>query len=505
MKETMTLIKSISGIRGTIGGAPGNALTPVDIVKFTAAYAATLPQRKPQPNGERYKVVVGKDARLSGDMVEQLVVGTLMGCGIDVVKCGFASTPTTEMAVLFAKADGGIILTASHNPRQWNALKLLNDKGEFLTAMEGQAVLDLAASEEFSFAEVDNLGTVEEEDFTDKHLDAVLALPAVDVEAVKAANFTVVVDAVNSVGGIIMPRLLERLGVKCVAAHFTVVVDAVNSVGGIIMPRLLERLGVKCVELNCNPTGDFAHNPEPLPANLVDLSRTVVREQADLGVSVDPDVDRLALICENGDPFVEEYTLVSVADYLCELAEKEGKPIATVSNLSSTRALRDVTEAHGGTYYASAVGEVNVTTLMHRVNALIGGEGNGGVIYPAIHAGRDAMVGVALFLSNLAHKKMKVSELKKTYPQYFIAKNKIQLSDPALIDRILSELKKIYASENINDIDGVKISFEAKKEWVHLRKSNTEPVIRIYAEAGTMERAEALGNEVIAVANKIIG
>ena len=457
----MTLIKSISGIRGTIGGAPGNALTPVDIVKFTAAYAATLPQRKPQPNGERYKVVVGKDARLSGDMVEQLVVGTLMGCGIDVVKCGFASTPTTEMAVLFAKADGGIILTASHNPRQWNALKLLNDKGEFLTAAEGQAVLDLAASEEFSFAEVDNLGTVEEEDFTDKHLDAVLALPAVDVEAIQAA-------------------------------HFTVVVDAVKSVGGILMPRLLERLGVKCVELNCNPTGDFAHNPEPLPA--------------DLGVSVDPDVDRLALICETGDPFVEEYTLVSVADYLCELAEKEGKPIATVSNLSSTRALRDVTEAHGGTYYASAVGEVNVTTLMHRVNALIGGEGNGGVIYPAIHAGRDAMVGVALFLSNLAHKKMKVSELKKTYPQYFIAKNKIQLSDPALIDRILSELKKIYASENINDIDGVKISFEAKKEWVHLRKSNTEPIIRIYAEAGTMERAEALGNEVIAVvANKIIG
>ena len=465
----MTLIKSISGIRGTIGGAPGNALTPVDIVKFTAAYAATLPQRKPQPNGERYKVVVGKDARLSGDMVEQLVVGTLMGCGIDVVKCGFASTPTTEMAVLFAKADGGIILTASHNPRQWNALKLLNDKGEFLTAAEGQAVLDLAASEEFSFAEVDNLGTVEEEDFTDKHLDAVLALPAVDVEAIQAA-------------------------------HFTVVVDAVNSVGGIIMPRLLERLGVKCVELNCNPTGDFAHNPEPLPANLVDLSRTVVREQADLGVSVDPDVDRLALICENGDPFVEEYTLVSVADYLCELAEKAGKPIATVSNLSSSRALRDVTEAHGGTYYASAVGEVNVTTLMHRVNALIGGEGNGGVIYPAIHAGRDAMVGVALFLSNLAHKKMKVSELKKTYPQYFIAKNKIQLSDPALIDRILSELKKIYANENINDIDGVKISFEAKKEWVHLRKSNTEPIIRIYAEAGSMERAEALGNEVIAVA-----
>ena len=470
----MTLIKSISGIRGTIGGKPGEALTPVDIVQFTYAYCATLPSRKPRPNGERYKVVVGKDARISGDMVEQLVVGTLVSCGVDVVKCGFASTPTTEMAVLFAHADGGIIITASHNPRQWNALKLLNDKGEFLTATEGQAIIDLAEKGGFDFAEVDALGTIEEEDFTDKHLDAVLALPAVDAEAIKKA-------------------------------HFTVVVDAINSVGGIIMPRLLERLGVRCITLNGNPTGDFAHNPEPLPANLVDLCETVVREKADLGVSVDPDVDRLAFICENGEPFVEEYTLVSVADYLCSLAEKEDKPIATVSNLSSTRALRDVTEAHGGKYYASAVGEVNVTTLMHKVGALIGGEGNGGVIYPSIHAGRDAMVGVALFLSNLAHKGLKVSELKKTYPQYFIAKNKIQLSDPALIDRILSELKNIYASEDINDIDGVKIIFEAKKEWVHLRKSNTEPIIRIYAEAATPERAEALGNEVIAVANKIIG
>ena len=442
----MTLIKSISGIRGTIGGAPGGALTPIDVVKFTAAYAATLPLRKPTPNGARYKIVVGKDARMSGDMVEQLVVGTLIGCGIDVVKCGFASTPTTEMAVLFANADGGIILTASHNPRQWNALKLLNDQ----------------------------LGTVEEEDFTDKHLDAVLALPAVDVEAIKAAKFTVVVDAINSVGGIIMPRLLKRLGVKCIG-------------------------------LNCNPTGDFAHNPEPLPANLVDLCETVKKEKADLGISVDPDVDRLAFIQEDGEPFVEEYTLVSVADYLCELAQKEGKPIATVSNLSSTRALRDVTEKHGGTYYASAVGEVNVTTLMHKVGALIGGEGNGGVIYPAIHAGRDAMVGTALFLSNLAHKKMKVSELKKTYPQYFIAKNKIQLSDSALIEKILTELKKVYAKENINDIDGVKINFEANKTWVHLRKSNTEPIIRIYSEASTMAAAEALGNEVIEVAKKIIG
>ena len=470
----MTLIKSISGIRGTIGGAPSKGLTPVDIVKFTAAYAATLPSRKSAPNGERYKVVVGKDARLSGDMVEQLVVGTLVGCGIDVVKCGFASTPTTEMAVLFAKADGGIILTASHNPRQWNALKLLNDRGEFLTAAQGQAVLDLAESEDFDFAEVDCLGTIEEEDFTDRHLDAVLALPAVDVPAIKKAGFTVVVDAVNSVGGIIMPRLLERLGVRC-------------------------------IELNCNPTGEFAHNPEPLPANLKELSETVVREKADLGVSVDPDVDRLAFICENGEPFVEEYTLVSVADYLCSLAQAEGKPIVTVSNLSSSRALRDVTEAHGGTYYASAVGEVNVTTLMHEKGALIGGEGNGGVIYPAIHAGRDAMVGVALFLSNLAHKGLKVSELKKTYPQYFIAKYKIQLSDSALIDSILSEMKRIYASENITDIDGVKINFEADHTWVHLRKSNTEPIIRIYSEASTPEAAEALGQKIIDLANGIIG
>ncbi len=469
----MTLIKSISGIRGTIGGAPGSALTPIDIVKFTYAYAATLPGRKPSPNGARYKIVVGKDARLSGDMVESLVVGTLVSCGIDVVRCGFASTPTTEMAVLFTEADGGIILTASHNPRQWNALKLLNDKGEFLTAAEGQAVLDLAEKGDFSFAEVDDLGTVTDEDFTDAHLDAVLAMEAVDVEAVRAA-------------------------------HFTVVVDAVNSVGGIIMPRLLKRLGVKCIELNCNPTGDFAHNPEPLPANLKDLSETVVREKADLGISVDPDVDRLAFICEDGKPFVEEYTLVSVADYLCSRAAAKGEKIVTVSNLSSSRALRDVTEKYGGKYFASAVGEVNVTTLMHKEGALIGGEGNGGVIYPAIHAGRDAMVGTALFLSNLAHKKMKVSELKKTYPQYFIAKNRMELSDPAAINRILASLKEKYASEDVNDIDGVKISFEKDRTWVHLRKSNTEPIIRIYSEAPTEEAADALGKEIIKVAESLI-
>ena len=469
----MALIKSISGIRGTIGGAPGAGLTPIDIVKFTYAYCATLPQRKPQPNGTRYKVVVGKDARLSGDMVEQLVVGTLIGCGVDVVKCGFASTPTTEMAVVFAGADGGIILTASHNPRQWNALKLLNDKGEFLTAAEGQAILDLAEREDFDFAGVDGLGTIEEEDFTDKHIDAVLAMKAVDLEAIRAAGFKVVVDAVNSVGGIIMPRLLKRLGVKCIC-------------------------------LNCEPTGEFAHNPEPLPQNVTALSETGVREPADLGVSVDPDVDRLAFICEDGKPFVEEYTLVSVADYLCERAEKAGEPIATVSNLSSTRALRDVTEKHGGTYYASAVGEVNVTTKMHEVGALIGGEGNGGVIYPALHTGRDAMAGVALFLSNLAHKKMTVSQLKATYPQYAIAKNRIELADKALIDRILDALKVRYAAEDVNTIDGVKISFESERKWVHLRRSNTEPIIRIYAEAPTLEGAEALAQEVIGVAEGII-
>ena len=470
----MALIKSISGIRGTIGGPAGEGLTPIDIVKFTYAYCAKLRERK-APFGPRYKVVVGRDARLSGEMVEQLVCGTIVSCGIDVVKCGFASTPTTELAVKFAGADGGIILTASHNPRQWNALKLLNEHGEFLTAEQGQAILDCADSGDFDFAPVDELGHITEHDFTDEHLDSVLALEAVDAEAVRKA-------------------------------HFKVVVDAVNSVGGIIMPRLLERLGVECVKLNCEPTGDFAHNPEPLPANLKDLCEAVVKHKADLGVSVDPDVDRLALICENGEPFVEEYTLVSVADYLLEDAVKRGiKPLATVSNLSSSRALRDVTEAHGGTYYASAVGEVNVTTKMHAVNALIGGEGNGGVIYPASHCGRDAMVGVALFLSHLAHKKMKVSEYKKTLPQYFIAKNRIDLSDKALIDKILDQMKETFKNEKVNTVDGVKVDFEAKREWVHLRRSNTEPIIRVYAEAPTEERAVALGEEVVALAKKIIG
>lgn len=470
----MTLIKSISGIRGTVGGKPGQALTPVDIVKFTYAYCAKLKERIQKKAGDRYTVVVGKDARLSGEMVENVVCGTLAACGVDVIRAGFASTPTTEMAVILSGADGGLILTASHNPRQWNALKLLNEKGEFLTAAEGQEVLECADSEDFDFSGVDELGTIQDEDFTDRHLDAVMALPAVDAEAVRNARFTVVLDAVNSVGGIIMPRLLERLGVKCIG-------------------------------LNCEPTGDFAHNPEPLPSNLTDLCTAVVREHADLGISVDPDVDRLAFICEDGKPFVEEYTLVSVADYLLELAEKEGrKDLVTVSNLSSSRALRDVTERHGGKYYASAVGEVNVTSLMHEKNALIGGEGNGGVIYPAIHSGRDAMVGVALFLSNLAHKKMTASELKRTYPEYHIAKNKIELSDKSLIDRIMSELKRIYANEDVNDIDGVKISFEKDRKWVHLRRSNTEPIIRIYSEAPSEAEASALGEEIIKVAERII-
>ena len=470
----MTLIKSISGIRGTIGGRPGEGLSPIDIVKFTYAYCAQLRVRRPHPDGSRYKVVVGRDARLSGEMVEQLVCGTLVACGVDVVKAGLASTPTTEMAVVFAAADGGIILTASHNPKQWNALKLLNERGEFLTAAQGQAILDCAESGEFDFAPVEALGSVTEHDFTEEHLDAVLALEDVDVESVRSAGFKVVVDAVNSVGGLIMPRLLERLGVTCVC-------------------------------LNCAPTGDFAHNPEPLPQNLTQLREAVVREGADLGISVDPDVDRLALICEDGEPFVEENTLVAVADYLLDRAVARGvQPLRTVSNLSSSRGLRDVTEGHGGAYFASAVGEVNVTTLMHEVGALIGGEGNGGIIYPAIHCGRDAMVGTALFLSALARKGVTVSQWKRALPQYAIVKKRIELSDPALIDRILSAMKAHYAAERINDIDGVKIDFEASRRWVHLRRSNTEPIIRIYAEAPTEAEAEALASEVVSLASKII-
>ncbi len=470
----MTLIKSISGIRGTIGGKPSQGLTPVDIVKFTYAYCATLPSRKGSPNSGKYKIVVGRDARLSGEMVENLVCGTLVACGVDVVKCGFASTPTTELAVKFAGADGGIILTASHNPRQWNALKLLNEHGEFLTAAQGQEILDLADSEDFDFAPVEELGHIECHDYTDEHIEAVLGLEAVDVPAIRNA-------------------------------HFKVALDAINSVGSIIMPRLLEKMGVECVTIFGDPTGDFGHNPEPLPKNLEELSRTVVSEGCHLGISVDPDVDRLAFICENGEPFVEEYTLVSVADYLLERAEKQGvSPRNTVSNLSSSRALRDITEKHGGTYYAAAVGEVNVTTKMHEVDALIGGEGNGGVIYPASHYGRDAMVGVALFLSHLAHKGCSVSELKASLPQYHIAKNRIDLSDSSLIEKILEALKEHFKSEKINTIDGVKIDFEQSRSWVHLRKSNTEPIIRVYSEAPTEQQAVKLGEEVVELAGKII-
>ncbi|MBQ2566517.1 MAG: phosphoglucosamine mutase [Bacteroidales bacterium] len=483
----MSLIKSISGIRGTIGGEPGENLTPIDIVKFTYAYCAKLRERIPKPEGERYKVVVGKDGRISGGMVEDLVVGSLVACGVDVVKAGFASTPTTEMAVRFSKADGGIILTASHNPRQWNALKLLNEKGEFLTAAEGQAVLDCADSEDFHFAGVDCLGHVSEHDFTDEHIQAVLDLKDVDEQSIRDAGLTVVLDPVNSVGALIMPKLLERLGVNCIT-------------------------------INQEVTGEFAHNPEPLPRNLTELSETVIQYHADLGISVDPDVDRLAFICEDGTPFVEENTLVAVADYLFERAAKVAEtqgisleeataPFApvSVSNLSSSRSLRDVTERWGGKYFASAVGEVNVTTLIHEKNALIGGEGNGGVIFPAIHAGRDAMVGVGLFLSYVAAKKMKVSDIKASLPQYSIVKNRIDLSDSALIDKILSAVKERYSSEKVNTIDGVKVDFEESRSWVHLRRSNTEPIIRIYSEAPTEDAAQALADEVIAIAAKVIG
>ncbi|MBQ4306049.1 MAG: phosphoglucosamine mutase [Bacteroidales bacterium] len=483
----MSLIKSISGIRGTIGGEPGENLTPIDIVKFTYAYCAKLRERLPKPEGERYKVVVGKDGRISGGMVEDLVVGSLVACGVDVVKAGFASTPTTEMAVRFSKADGGIILTASHNPRQWNALKLLNEKGEFLTAAEGQAVLDCADSEDFHFAGVDCLGHVSEHDFTDEHIQAVLDLKDVDEQSIRDAGLTVVLDPVNSVGALIMPKLLERLGVNCIT-------------------------------INQEVTGEFAHNPEPLPKNLTELSETVIQYHADLGISVDPDVDRLAFICEDGTPFVEENTLVAVADYLFERAAKVAEtqgisleeataPFApvSVSNLSSSRSLRDVTERWGGKYFASAVGEVNVTTLIHEKNALIGGEGNGGVIFPAIHAGRDAMVGVGLFLSYVAAKKMKVSDIKASLPQYSIVKNRIDLSDSALIDKILSAVKERYSSEKVNTIDGVKVDFEESRSWVHLRRSNTEPIIRIYSEAPTEDAAQALADEVIAIAGKVIG
>ena len=454
----MTLIKSISGIRGTIGGACGENLTPVDAAKFTAAYARFISSRA---NGRKITIVVGRDARISGPMVDRIVEGTLLGCGADVINVGLCTTPGTEMAVITNKADGGIIITASHNPRQWNALKLLNSHGEFLDADEGREILRLAEAEEFAFADVDDLGkVVSRDDFNATHIEQVLALPAVDVEAVKAR-------------------------------HFKVVVDAVNSVGGIVMPELLRRLGCEVVELNCEPTGDFAHNPEPLPEHLADISAAVVREKADLGIVVDPDVDRLAFVKENGEMFGEEYTLVTVSDYILSL----GNGGNTVSNLSSSRALRDVTERNGGHYSASAVGEVNVVAKMKETGAVIGGEGNGGVIYPELHYGRDALVGTALFLTYLAKKGLTMSELRATYPAYYASKNKIELTPAIDVDKLLSTIKERYASEQVNDIDGVKIDFPAN--WVHLRKSNTEPIIRIYTEACSPEEADTLAKKFI--------
>ena len=459
----MTLIKSISGIRGTIGGTIGEALTPIDIVKFTAAYARQLKMKF--PGRERYKVVVGRDARISGEMVDHIVSGTLLACGIDVVNAGLASTPTTEMAVLFEKADGGIILTASHNPKQWNALKLLNEKGEFLTDAEGKALQQVAEAEDFEFLDVDAIGKMVRKDFTQAHIEAVKNYPLVDLPAIRNA-------------------------------HFKVVLDAINSVGGICMPALFEALGVECVTINGEPNGHFAHNPEPLPANLVGLSEAVVREKADLGVSVDPDVDRLAFICEDGVAFGEEYTLVAVADYV--LSVRKGP---TVSNISSSRALRDVTEAHGCRYYSCKVGEVNASTMMQEVGAVIGGEGNGGVIVPDLHYGRDALIGTALFLSNMAHKKLSATALRATYPDYFVSKNRIEMSDPAQIEAALDAVEKHFAGATVNKLDGLRIDFENERKWFVLRKSNTEPIIRIYAEAPTEAVADALAQEVISIIN----
>ena len=452
----MSLIKSISGIRGTIGGAAGNGLTPLDIVKFTSAYATFIRRTTTKTSNV---IVVGRDARLSGAMVNDVVVGTLTGMGFDVVNIGLATTPTTEIAVVGENACGGIIITASHNPKQWNALKLLNEDGEFLNDAQGKEVLAIAEREDFDYAEVDNLGKVYVNDtYMQRHIDSVLKLKLVDVEAIRNANFTVAVDAVNSIGGVVIPTLLKKLGVKNV------------------------------IELYCEPTGKFGHTPEPIPENLTDIASLMAQGKADVGFVVDPDVDRLAIIMENGEFFVEEYTLVSIADYV--LSQTPG---ATVSNLSSSRALRDVTVAHGCQYTAAAVGEVNVVTEMKRTGAVIGGEGNGGVIYPESHYGRDALVGVALFLTLLAKSGKKVSELKKTYPQYSIAKNKIQLTPDIDVDAILKAVKEHYASEKITDIDGVKIDFADC--WVHLRKSNTEPIIRIYSEASTMEKAESLAED----------
>ncbi len=456
----MTLIKSISGIRGTIGGKTGENLTPVDIVKFTAAFVHFHQKRH---NRKNILLVVGRDARLSGEMAEKLVTATASGMGANVINAGLSTTPTVEMAVIKSGAQGGIILTASHNPRQWNALKLLNEKGEFLNDKEGRQVLEIAEKQNFSFADVDSLGTIEEDNtFIDKHIEAILQLSLVNKELIAAADFKIVVDAVNSTGGLAIPRLLKALGVQ------------------------------KVIELNCEPTGEFAHNPEPLPENLTEISARVVAEKADLGIVVDPDVDRLAFVMENGDIFGEEYTLVAVADYV--LQNKKGN---TVSNLSSTRALRDITEKAGGRYAAAAVGEVNVVAKMKETGAVIGGEGNGGVIYPELHYGRDALVGTALFLTYLAKRKIKVSELRATYPDYFISKNKIALRAEAPVKELFDRVRKAYSEFPILDIDGLKIEFP--DGWVQLRTSNTEPIIRIYAESVSMEKAEDYAHRVMAL------
>lgn len=448
----MTLIKSISGIRGTIGGPAGDNLTPLDVVRFTTAYVRHIASAH---HGKRLRIVIGRDARLSGELVDDLVEGTLLGCGADVINVGLCTTPGVELAVTAHGADGGIIITASHNPRQWNALKLLDNKGEFLDDAAGKQVLALAAEEGYNYPEIDGIGRVlSRESFNDEHIRQVLALPLVDVQAVRQRRFRVVVDAVNSVGGIVIPRLLRELGCEV-------------------------------IELNCEPTGEFAHNPEPLPENLADIAEAIVRERADLGVVVDPDVDRLAFVNEDGSMFVEEYTLVAVADYVLQHT-----PGNTVSNLSSSRALRDVTLRHGGSYYAAAVGEVHVVARMKEVGAVIGGEGNGGVIYPELHYGRDALVGAALFLTHLARTGMTMTQLRGTYPAYFASKNKIQLTPTIDVDQVLREMKARYAHERVNDTDGVKIDFDTC--WVHLRKSNTEPIIRVYTEARSMAEAEAL-------------
>lgn len=462
----MTLIKSISGIRGTIGGKSGESLTPVDVVKFSAAYATWLAAQFPSKT--KCKVVLGRDARISGPMIHNLVCGTLTAMGLDVIDVGLSTTPTVEMAVTFHQAHGGIILTASHNPKQWNALKLLNSKGEFISAADGETLLKIAEQESFEFANVNQLGTVTTDTHAiDKHIEAILALPLVDVKTIASKKFKIVIDCVNSSGGIALPPLLKALGVE------------------------------EVIELYCTPDGQFPHNPEPLPEHLTELSKTVIKSKAHLGISVDPDVDRLALVCEDGEMFGEEYTLVAVADYV--LKNKKGN---TVSNLSSTRALRDVTEKAGGNHYASAVGEVNVVEMMKAKNAVIGGEGNGGVIYPDIHYGRDALAGIALFLTHLAKYGNTVSMLRSSYPDYFISKNKIELTPEINVDGVLESIQEKYKKHKINTIDGVKIEFE--KEWVHLRKSNTEPIIRIYAESDSITTANNLAEKIISDIKELI-